>query len=87
MKLPRFTVRRLMIVVALVGLMLSFALGCREWMGRRAARFHAERLRHLERWVASIPAQFREGGVSRAGYHWEMAEKYEQAARYPLVPR
>ena len=78
----RFTIRRMMVAVAIVAVFQS-------WVQRRSAYF-------WERAFSSFPL-----GVQRHGrdasredrprtlkgrYHFEMSEKYDQAASYPWLP-
>jgi hypothetical protein len=79
---PRFTVRRLMAAVAVVGLML----GSSTWLGRRAASFREAAISHRAQ------AQHAGGSLSPitgklwGRYNEAMADKYEQAARHPWLP-
>ena len=85
MRLPRmrFTVRRMMAVVALVALGFASPSLKRQWSdwGRE---YEAEAVRY--RWFAW---DRRQGGSDldrrKAAYYDRMAEKYERAARYPWL--
>ncbi len=85
MKLPRvrFTVRRMMVAVAVA----SLALGLSQWMRRRSGRFDEIHRRHVR---ASFEIAYSSGPWSdkeaRMTYHWRMITKYERAARYPFLP-
>jgi hypothetical protein len=88
MRLPRvrFTVRRLMVAVAVVGVML----GAWGWLERRRARFE-ERMQFWyhqvehpaysdPKWHGSVTLSPRDKLRAR------LAEKYRRAARYPFLP-
>jgi hypothetical protein len=84
MRLPRvrFTVRRMMVAVAVLSLLIGWGIesGRREGRFRTAARVH---------WLASFGrAPDGPGQVTEAGLRWHdrMAEKYDRAARYPWLP-
>jgi hypothetical protein len=68
---PRFTVRRLMVAVAIVA--LPIGLWGRSMAFARIAREHAAR----EKDFADARA---------SSYHWNLAVKYERAAMYPWLP-
>jgi hypothetical protein len=85
----RFTVRSLMVVVALV------AFAC--WVGQRHARFRALAADHESRMIRlAIISMMRIGiAFDRAGrrvepwesdWHEAMAQKYRRAARFPWLP-
>jgi hypothetical protein len=93
----RFTVRRMMVAVAIVGICVWG-----EWM-RRASVAHRERAEHFrllglpsshtgvalltsaeERRIALASAEARERRFNR--YYEFMIAKYERAARYPWLP-
>jgi heme exporter protein D len=90
----RFTVRRMMVAVAVVALLLMAV----STLQRRAhlqglADYHAERARQIR--SSSAPIQTPDGDYSqprseaalrRAGYHHALAEKYDFAARYHWLP-
>jgi hypothetical protein len=73
---PRFTVRRMMVAVAILGLSLGF-------LAERRARFLRVAAQHKSQtdwpWAFHLPP----GVVS---YDIEMQLKYERAARYPWLP-
>ncbi len=79
MKLPRLTIRRLMLVVAIAGLVLGVLV-------ERRARFLRIAARH--KIPASDPAFNYRGFYipRRLIYHGMMESKYERAARYPWLP-
>jgi hypothetical protein len=85
MKLPRLTVRRLMILVAL-GALASYAA----YLVRRSEAFRAEADRHRLAWVSPVAWLSlidRDTRVpAKADYHHAMKWKYERAARYPWLP-
>jgi hypothetical protein len=78
MKLPRFTIRRMMVGVAILGLSLGF-------LAERRARFLRIAARHEEssRFYRLYPGFYIPSG---AFYDIEMELKYERAARYPWLP-
>ncbi len=78
---PRFSVKRLLAIVAFAALFLGLVA----WMQRRADRFRAEASRHLERWLVEAGADSNDESPL-ADYHLAMARKYERAARSPWVP-
>jgi hypothetical protein len=79
---PRFTVRRLMIAVAIAAL----ALGLVEWIGCRSATFRLKAREH-ERTFKTLIGPNTMFPVSPAtDHHRLMAEKYRLAARSPWLP-
>jgi hypothetical protein len=89
---PRFTVRRLMIAVAVVGLALATAI-----MMRRSDEFRALAEEQADNEAASLEyaddARGEHGdqqrvarGEQMAVYHRALKIKYERAARYPWLP-
>jgi hypothetical protein len=98
----RFTVRRMMILVAVVALPLALA----HWMQRRAAAFNARRNFHGPRWTLTVvqprgedgrangPLYMSENGSTPVGglrgrwelWNYQMYLKYERAARSPWLP-
>jgi hypothetical protein len=76
--LPRFTVRRLMIAVAIVGV----TLGMSAWMVRRVAGLRYEESRHFSACIDCLSQSF----VERADYHRRMSYKFRWAASYPWFP-
>lgn len=88
-RLPRvcFTVRRLMIVVALAALLL----GVRGWCVVRSARFREMADRHFRSWLdnpssvidSRLPDELE---ARQSEYHLAMRGKYLRAARYPWLP-
>ena len=98
MKLPRtrFTVRRLMVAVAIMG---SLSYGLRLWILNRTYRLRAEshvarktEARGREAWAAKmaksgyLSAPRASVEASKVEYHDNMAIKYDHAARYPWLP-
>jgi hypothetical protein len=92
---PRFTVLRLMIVVAIVALaaavLVRVATPWCDWSERRAAEFgELERYHGGVRWTWDWRVRQGPGsGQATAqvkSYHMAMAAKYEWAARYPWLP-
>jgi hypothetical protein len=85
MKLPRvrFTVRRLMVAVVIVGLML----GLGAWMARRSAEFRKRAESHMRtvRVMYSI-GRWKPRGFDRNAWAWRMGEKYAYAASHPWLP-
>jgi hypothetical protein len=85
MKLPKLTVRRLMIAIALAAL----GLGLVAWMVRRSACFR--RLADEHALIERQAVEWRPGGcipvsTPRSEYHRELAAKYQRAARCPWLP-
>ena len=80
MRLPRFTTRRLMVLVAIAGVVL----GAGQELRRRSSRYRAIAIAHLpnsrhifgNRWETS----------PQLDYHDAMFEKYDRLARYPWLP-
>ncbi len=81
---PRFTVRRLMVAVAIVELIAGVLLD-------RGRRFREMVDRHWKLWLENpacvvdsrIPDEVQ---ARRSEYDRAMGEKYEHAARYPWLP-
>jgi hypothetical protein len=84
MKLPRVTVRRLMIAVAVVGLIAGSLI-------ERGRRFREMADRHWKLWLEN-PASVvdsrapDEAQARQSEHHRAMGEKYRYAARYPWLP-
>jgi hypothetical protein len=83
MRLPRFTVRRMMVAVAIVGLMFGFGT----WLSRRSAEFQkkAESYMRTVRVMYSF-GRWKPRGFDRNSWALKMAEKYHYAARHPWFP-
>jgi hypothetical protein len=86
MKFPRaqFTVRRMMVAVALASLAIGMIARSRQ-MREVAARHEAEAHQHSQ--MMPLP----NGGLvelfdTRGQWHRAMAEKYGRASRYPFLP-
>jgi hypothetical protein len=90
---PRFTVRRLMVVVAILALALTVYAG----IERRRARLQRVAQHHWEKAAANSVVQadanrtiYRASASLRnrqlAHYHVNLAYKYANAARYPWLP-
>ncbi len=77
---PRFTVRRMMILVAATGL----ALGSWAWMARRSAAFQARAAAHSGR-VREVEMPCRVNQPLRE-HHDALVRKYTFAARHPWLP-
>ncbi len=82
MRLPRLTVRLLLIVVAL----LALTLGLAGWMQRRAVTFRLEAARQYQGWVDHARPDPRDDPGPEASYHLAMYEKYLKAASRPWLP-
>ena len=84
MKIPRFTIRRLMIAVAVVGLIAGVLID-------RERRFREMADRHWKLWLEN-PASVvdsripNEAHARQSEHHRAMREKYERASRYPWLP-
>jgi hypothetical protein len=83
MRLPRvrFTVRRMMIAVAVVGVALGMCL----WMVRRSKIFRERSNDHGRTWAAMMERGM-EPGNGLADYHRRLSEKYDRAALIPWLP-
>ena len=88
-KMPKFTIRRLMIAVAIAGV----GLGWHHWMHLRAAKFQSRANWHFLRWRTlcdPIPVQeaTKPGWKfpPRVGYHFTMFMKYFNGADHPWLP-
>lgn len=79
MRLPKFRVRTLLIIVAIVGLIC----GGGETLRRRRANFRQEA--HDLRWAEYVEWHG-ERRPNVAEYYNRLARKYEYAARYPWLP-
>jgi hypothetical protein len=86
MKLPRLTIHRMMIRVALAGI----TFGAKVWMDRRSAEFRDLMLMHHASWRHADWNHEYNGPTDQPSpwsrYHLEMAKKYQRAARYPWIP-
>ena len=82
--MPRFTVRRLMVLVAIVGLVLAAG----SWLYRRTTRMKSTAAFHeqacFEALMIGPDCILVESPRSR--FHDELAKKYHRAARYPWLP-
>ena len=95
---PRLTIRRLMVAVAMMGVMLGLVVGLwhRSENYRRGALTHAGEALLCEdaAWgVVRMTNGSKEEAASQAGallllkaHHEAMREKYERAARHPWLP-
>lgn len=81
---PRFTVRRLMIAVAVIAILLGVGAG----LQRRREKFRAIADSHRDEWngfySGSLDDIWRQS--ARNQYHRTMQDKYERAARHPYLP-
>jgi hypothetical protein len=77
----RFPVRRMMVAVVIV----AIGLGLSRWMQRRAANFRYLAAYHTEAWLAFLPYPVSHP-PARATCHWDLAGKYNYAARRPWLP-
>jgi hypothetical protein len=75
---PRFSVRRMMVVVAIVGI----ALGLDAWKASRAAFFGQKGAGHMQAWLR-LPT---DAPLSKTRYHLRLASKYYRAYRSPWLP-
>jgi hypothetical protein len=89
MKRPRFTVRRLMLAVAAVGLALGLCATCRS----RSERFHASMMSHESRAMELLDNVQPDADAAslrrlsaRIAWHEVMWAKYEHAAGHPWLP-
>jgi hypothetical protein len=83
-RLPRvrFTVRRLMVAVAVVGITLGALAACRS----RSARFREIRDRHRAAMIVGFEAPGEAAPAARLDWHRAIERKYEYAARHPWLP-
>jgi hypothetical protein len=96
MKLPRLTIRRLMVAVAVVGVALGL-----DGMRRRRAEYWSRTAYHVKLYrqrlsLLSGGVRGMHGGrevalpdpieLALVRYHFKLAEKYAQAAQYPWWP-
>jgi hypothetical protein len=77
--IPRFTVRRLMVVVAILG----FVLGSSRWMRQRSMAYRKIAEYHSD---MMIPFSLSERSSRNRAYHGAMVEKYLRAAGRPWFP-
>jgi hypothetical protein len=91
---PRFTVRRLMIAVAVVGLLAGIGknLSRRSMRFKEIAQGHRDETHvfrcgmvNIDELDSRVREAFRQEDI-RVDFHARMAEKYERAARYPWLP-
>lgn len=80
MKLHRASIRSMMLVIALLGLVFGLVIP----MHRRATDFRSKSNDHRLRQV--VMEQGFGVGTAPAEYHRAMAAKYDRAARYPWLP-
>lgn len=78
MRLPRFTVRRLMVLVGLSAVLF----GLNDWMRHRSAAFRLKNEKHFLMWTAYPP----NSRTPKSEYHRQMTSKYWEAARRPWLP-
>ena len=90
---PRFTVRRLMVAVAIVGVLLGASLGLqrrRGWLQGLSERHQVRaQLCEVNKFIGEIdrkPAAWIAKNHARFEHHLAMMRKYERAARYPWLP-
>jgi hypothetical protein len=76
MKLPRLTIRRLMIVVAVVAMIFGTGI----WMYRRSVNFRAIADDHQRR-LLDLPLS-----KQQVSWHLDLIEKYRFAEHYPWLP-
>jgi hypothetical protein len=80
---PRFTVRRLMLAVAIIGSALGLTIERRErfrWIAMRHRAWVPKRFPRIK------PVGMEEKDWRLIEWHQSMARRYEQAARYPWLP-
>jgi hypothetical protein len=84
--IPRFTVRRLMGSVAMVGVVLGISIERHQRFGKIAAHYRSE----FEELPSITPYEhfmsFTERDNRRLEWLFAMSAKYERAARYPWLP-
>jgi hypothetical protein len=77
---PRFTLRRLMVAVAVMAVVLGL---CR-WLWTRSVAFRSIADAHNAQRMGGIPMHTE--NLPSLLYHIEMGNKYDRAARYPWLP-
>ena len=77
----RFTVRRMMVAVAIVAIYFGWS----RWMERRSARFKALWVDHINK-VGEISSPKPRPDEVQGTYHLKMGEKYRVAALRPWLP-
>jgi hypothetical protein len=86
MQLPRFTTRRLMVLVAVVSLLLAIGVG----LQRRKARFKRLWLYHAGLTGPGTMASFEPFPTfyhtAKGRWHHRLSEKYKEAFLYPWLP-
>ena len=87
MKLPRvwFTVRRMMVAVAILAVGLAVAMGLPGWADRRRARMTAIGYRHAF-FFSELSRQRPPAAARVLEYHDAMRKKYYHAAQHPWLP-
>jgi hypothetical protein len=79
---PRFSVRWLMILVAVVAVAMPLVPRARKWADRRSKEFRRlSAIHEIEEIIGKVNAE-----PTRESYHKELAAKYEWASRYPWLP-
>jgi hypothetical protein len=83
MRMPRvrFTIRRMMVAVAVV----AIVFGWFSWMGGRAARFRSLWAEHINK-VGVVSSPKPRPDEVQGTYHLKMGEKYRIAALRPWLP-
>src|SRR5262249_5072297 len=95
MRLPRLTTRRLMVLVAVVGIILG--LETRRIQFLELASYHSGqamptmRFRYDGVWITQdvfpdLPSGTKAYRTTRSEWHAGLADKYARAARYPWLP-
>jgi hypothetical protein len=83
MRLPRFTLRRLMVLVALAGA----SLGLWAWMARRSAEYRKKALFYEGMFITMVWQDHSPPpGLAHNLWVGKMASKYRYAASYPWWP-
>jgi hypothetical protein len=77
---PRFTVRRLMVAVAIFGVLLSVHV----WINRRHSDFRHNRDKHVRIALSEYEKEGRK--TPKFNHHWEIAGKYARASLRPWLP-
>jgi hypothetical protein len=81
--IPRFTVRRLMVAVAIIGSALGITIERRERFRWIAVHHRAAVPQHIP---GIMPLGMEDKDWRLIEWHESMARKYEHAARYPWLP-
>ena len=83
---PRCTVRRLMVAVAIVGVVLGVMIERNSRFRKLASLHQAECEKLLKMPIIMFAGSSDDPVMRRLEWHYPMKLKYERAARYPWLP-